>query len=272
MFWKVKARDLKIILTGHYILNTLAGISYGIVRSFNPFCHWLFPTEDCEMDWRDLELLSFLAIVLAVKNRKLKPASWQEFVSMAFTFSKIANFVLFSRQDLRLGILFFLVCIVLFVIFPEPSYKGPDNIRFFRGPALDDELKENPNVTWIVEFYAPWSPPCVRLAPIFAELSLKYNNDFLKFGKLDAGKYPIVANRYKVDASIISKQLPTVIVFEGGKEIKRKPSVDSRAVISPYTFTEEKMIRDFNIGDLYDVAKKKAARSESLRSEQKKEK
>ncbi|KAK3733711.1 hypothetical protein QZH41_011246 [Actinostola sp. cb2023] len=125
------------------------------------------------MDWRDLELLSFLAIVLAVKNRKLKPASWQEFVSMIFTFTKIANFVLFSRQDIRLGILFLVISLVLFIVFPEPAYKGPDEVRFFRGPALNEELQQNPSVTWIVEFYAPWSPVCVRFAPIFAELSLQ---------------------------------------------------------------------------------------------------
>ena len=26
---------------------------------------------------------------------------------------------------------------VLFLLFPEPSYSGPDEIQFFRGPALD---------------------------------------------------------------------------------------------------------------------------------------
>ena len=27
--------------------------------------------------------------------------------------------------------------IVLFLLFPEPSYSGPDEVHFFRGPALD---------------------------------------------------------------------------------------------------------------------------------------
>ena len=36
-----------------------------------------------------------------------------------------------------------------------------------------DALKEDPEVTWMVEFYAPWCPPCVRFASRFAELSLK---------------------------------------------------------------------------------------------------
>ena len=41
-----------------------------------------------------------------------------------------------------------------------------------------------------------------------------------------------------MDNSAISKQLPTLILFEGGKETKRKPFVNTKAVIIPYTFSE----------------------------------
>ena len=41
-----------------------------------------------------------------------------------------------------------------------------------------------------------------------------------------------------MDGSAISKQLPSLILFEGGKETKRRPLVDRRGVITPYTFTE----------------------------------
>ena len=38
---------------------------------------------------------------------------------------------------------------------------------------LQEALHNDPSVTWLVEFYAPWCPPCVRFAPTFAELSLR---------------------------------------------------------------------------------------------------
>ena len=44
--------------------------------------------------------------------------------------------------------------------------------------------------------------------------------------------------RHKVDESAVSKQLPSLILYEGGKETKRRPLVDRRGVITPYTFTE----------------------------------
>ncbi|KAM7444071.1 Thioredoxin-related transmembrane protein 2 [Porites harrisoni] len=253
----MKLDTFKPLLSGHYILNPLACLLYVVLKIFPPFCEWLFPDEECQISWRDVELLSFLAIVLAVKNRKWKPATWQEAASMVFMFSKIANFVLFARSDLRLGLLYLILCLVLFLLFPEPSYSGPDEVHFFRGPALDDALREDPSVTWLVEFYAPWCPPCVRFAPTFAELSLRYNHSYLRFGKLDVGKYPIVAEKHKVDSSAVSKQLPSLVLYEGGKETKRRPLVDRRAVVTPYTFTEVNIERDFNLRELKKAAEEK---------------
>ena len=37
-----------------------------------------------------------------------------------------------------------------------------------------------------VEFYAPWSPACIHLEPVVAELSLKYSCTRLQFGRVDA--------------------------------------------------------------------------------------
>jgi len=44
--------------------------------------------------------------------------------------------------------------------------------------------------------------------------------------------------RHKVDGSAVSKQLPSLILYEGGKETKRRPLVERRGVITKYTFTE----------------------------------
>lgn len=265
----MKLASLKPLLSAHYILNPVACLLYVILKTFQPFCVWLFPDDECQMSWRDMELLSFLFIVLAVKNRKWKPVTWQEVVAMVFMFSKIANFVLFARSDFRLGLIYLIFCFVLFLVFPEPSYSGPDEIQFFRGPALDDALCADPSVTWLVEFYAPWCPPCVRFAPTFAELSLRYNHSHLRFGKLDVGKYPIIAEKHKVDGSAVSKQLPTLILYEGGKETKRRPLVDRRGVITPYTFTEVNIERDFNLRDLKKTAEEKGRLKENRAKKEK---
>jgi len=48
----------------------------------------------------------------------------------------------------------------------------------------------------------------------------------------------VLIPRHKVDGSAVSKQLPSLILYEGGKETKRRPLVDRRGVITKYTFTE----------------------------------
>ncbi len=32
------------------------------------------------------------------------------------------------------------------MLLPEPTYKGPENITYFRAAGLDEEIKKDPNV------------------------------------------------------------------------------------------------------------------------------
>ena len=56
-------------------------------------------------------------------------------------------------------------------------------MHFSRANGLADELKSDPKVTWLVTFYAAWSPSSVNFAPIFSKLSSAYGLPNLKFGK-----------------------------------------------------------------------------------------
>lgn len=38
---------------------------------------------------------------------------------------------------------------------------------------VQDELNKDSRVTWIVEFFANWSPECQSFASVYADLSLK---------------------------------------------------------------------------------------------------
>ena len=79
-----------------------------------------------------------------------------------------------------------------------------------------------------MEFFANWSNDCQSFAPIYAYLPLKYNCTGLNLGKVDIGCYTDVSTRYKVSMSPLAKQLPTLILFQGGKEVMRRPQIDKR--------------------------------------------
>lgn len=64
----------------------------------------------------------------------------------------------------------------------------------------------------VVDFYANWCGPCKMFGPVFENVSNKNEYNFIK---LDVDKYSEVAREYGV------MSIPTVILFENGKEVKR---------------------------------------------------
>uniref|UniRef100_A0A8C2QZE7 Thioredoxin domain-containing protein n=1 Tax=Capra hircus TaxID=9925 RepID=A0A8C2QZE7_CAPHI len=133
---------------------------------------------------------------------------------------------------------------------------------------ISEELERDKRVTWIVEFFANWSSDCQSFAPIYADLSLKYNCTGLNFGKVDVGRYTDVSTRYKVSTSPLTKQLPTLILFQGGKEVMRRPQIDKKGRAVSWTFSEENVIREFNLNELYQRAKKLSKAGDKIPEEQ----
>ncbi|XP_071479413.1 thioredoxin-related transmembrane protein 2-like [Diadema antillarum] len=247
--------------SAYHISNLILSISFLFVRLVKPFCT-IFPeneeSKECQLSWNESNILLFLACTIAVKNRKKPPL--KELLTKVFLFCKVANTLLFGLTDPRLSILFVAVAVGCMVVFPEPAYVGPQNIVYFKGDSLEEELKANPRTTWVVEFMATWSASCHTFAPTFAKLSMEYSHNHLKFGKFDVGRYPEIAEIFQVDSSSISKQLPTIVLFQGGKEIMRKPGRNSSGQTVKYQFTKENVVRDFNLDSLYQSTKSKAQR------------
>lgn len=142
------------------------------------------------------------------------------------------------------------------LLFPEPTYSGPDNVIYFRGAqGLQAELTKDKKVTWLIAFYTVWNPACVNFAPTFAKLSTEYNLSNLKFGKIDVGRYPEAGKDYHVSDSSFSKQLPTVILFQEGKEVIRRPTVDSKGKLLKFLFSDENIRTAFGLTNLYSTCK-----------------
>uniref|UniRef100_A0A8U7ME77 Thioredoxin related transmembrane protein 2 n=1 Tax=Corvus moneduloides TaxID=1196302 RepID=A0A8U7ME77_CORMO len=206
----------------YYPLSALLAAAFLLVRKVPPLCRGLpSQREDgnpCDFDWREVEILMFLSAIVMMKNRRS---------------------------------MFLMTC-------KPPLYMGPEYIKYFSDKTIDEELERDKRVTWIVEFFANWSSECQSFAPIFADLSLKYNCSGLQFGKVDVGRYTDVSTRYKVSTSPLTKQLPTLILFQGGTEIMRRPQIDKKGRAVSWTFSEENVIREFNLNELYQKAKKQA--------------
>ena len=64
----------------------------------------------------------------------------------------------------------------------------------------------------VVDFYATWCGPCKMFAPIFEEVSIKMDFNFVK---VDTDSNSDLAREYGI------MSIPTIILFENGNEVKR---------------------------------------------------
>lgn len=64
----------------------------------------------------------------------------------------------------------------------------------------------------VVDFYATWCGPCKMIGPVFEELSKESDINFIK---VDVDNFEDLCREYKV------MSVPTLILFENGKEVKR---------------------------------------------------
>ena len=64
----------------------------------------------------------------------------------------------------------------------------------------------------VVDFWAGWCPPCLKIAPVLAELA-KEIGERMAIVSIDADENPIAVRTYGVLA------MPTLLVFSGGEVV-----------------------------------------------------
>jgi len=67
----------------------------------------------------------------------------------------------------------------------------------------------------LVDFFADWCGPCRMVAPVIEEMAKNFGEKIV-VGKVDVDANPGVAGKYGV------MSIPTVILFNQGKEIERQ--------------------------------------------------
>ncbi|MBC7931112.1 MAG: thioredoxin [Rubrivivax sp.] len=81
------------------------------------------------------------------------------------------------------------------------------------------------DVAVVVDFWAEWCPPCRVLAPTFEELAERYAGG-VKFVKLNVDENSSVPQRFGI------KGIPTLIFFDGGREVERLVGATGKDALS----------------------------------------
>ena len=84
---------------------------------------------------------------------------------------------------------------------------------------------------------------------------------------MDVGRYPEVAEKHHISTSALSRQLPTLIMFQDGKETGRIPAILSGQV-QKCNFKEDEVVNTFDLNNLYtELQKDKRFKAETKKDQ-----
>ncbi len=128
-----------------------------------------------------------------------------------------------------MSITFIVIVVVLiaFVVYIAISYKKVQNmgdtpnspkIKVLNNKNFKPHIRSG--IT-LVDFWAPWCGPCKMMAPILNDLA-ESAGEGVTVGKLNVDHHQPLAQKHKV------RNIPTLIMFKNGKEIKRYVGVKTK--------------------------------------------
>lgn len=96
-----------------------------------------------------------------------------------------------------------------------------DAVQTFTDTNFQTEVLES-DTPVVVDFWAEWCMPCRMLTPTIEKLAADYDGK-VKVGKLDTDANREVSVKHEITA------IPTVLVFKGGKVVKKFVGVTQEA-------------------------------------------
>jgi len=88
-----------------------------------------------------------------------------------------------------------------------------ENVKEFTDANFEAEVLKS-DLPVLVDFWAEWCPPCVKLAPTIDKLAADYAGK-VKVGKVNTDESQNVAMKYGISS------IPTVIIFKQGEVVQR---------------------------------------------------
>lgn len=255
----------------YHCVNAVLALSFLACKLTPSVCDVVFSQpEPCELNDSECKLMFFAAFVIWAKTKKSGSRTMAPYIGTMYTYLKLVNLLLWFYAGPAKGIVYMACAIVAFLFFPEPLSSQVENVTYYSHEELSKALGTQRNTVFLVCFFATWLPSSVEFAKVFSRLSHIYALDNFVFGKVDVTRHPAAAEQYRISCYPLTRQLPTVIMFEQGREAQRRPGLDTKARLIPFMFTEENLVQAFDLNNLHKKMKDELPRFRRLEAKKQK--
>lgn len=244
-------------LSPFYFVNLVLCLIYPILRNYGSIINL-----DIKDTWgfkRENQIVVGAVTIIILRFVRYF-SNWKKFIHEFFFYTKLCISILILLINVKIFCWYTFFCIITWLLFKPPRYKGKSNLF----PFLSDELfkrivilnetisgwqvKKPENKFWIIVFYSNFSDDCLYMEELFSKLSLKYSSDAVSFGKVDIDNCPSLASLYGISSGPFICNLPQIIMFQNGREVMNYPPKDKKG-----RFTKQKCFREKDIVRLFGL-------------------
>ena len=261
----------KNYFSAYYIFNSLLILIYPILR--NSGNKYMLKRKDNWGYQREDSIITILVSIILLRYIKYF-SNWDKFICEIFFYSKFAICVLLALISRKIFFWYILACLLVWLLIKFPQYKGPSNIIEIANYQVFNELiissqnkqkeksnkKSHHNTTTKIEesylfviFYSNYSYDCLYTEELFANLSIKYYSNNLKFCRMNVDLNETFVEKLGIHLHH-NVTLPYIIMFKNGKEEERLPGYDEKGKPKKMKYFREKDIVD--IFRLKEIIKK----------------
>lgn len=208
---------------GYYWSHALLCMSYLWTRTRHDPSKSQFRRLSSVDELGNYEFQILICIGLIIVLRTLKRRSLDESIATVNYWARCVVITLVFFIDLRLFAWYLLAFGLAWLIFPQPREPFSQHVARCSPLAISEDIATS-SATWAVLCHTPWSDECTHFVPTWNKLAAQHSSDSVRFAQLDVAHWPRAGKDLKIDTTLISKQLPTVLVIRDAKQQGRLPS------------------------------------------------
>lgn len=187
-----------------------------------------------------------LAYLLKLKRRRNFDEAWNGLLVHG---SILSILLIYQAGNYTLMYGFLIVYGAMMWVVAPPPYGGKSQVIPLNPYIFSSQIREkfDAAVSHVVVFNTPWASDCRFFEPVFADLSVAYTSATKKFASIDLETYPELATEFGIDITTASKQLPTVILFYKGQEVRRLPPFSDEGKVLKTMMDKKNLTRYFEL-------------------------